>query len=140
HLASCCQPVPGDDIRGYVTIGRGVTVHRSDCENLLHLEVMEPERVLQVSWGNKPNSTYPVDMLIEAYDRTGLLSDVSTLLANERINVIAVNTLSNQGQHTANMKITVEVDSLERLARLMNKINKLPNVITARRVRNGASV
>jgi len=138
QLASCCQPVPGDDIRGYVTIGRGVTVHRSDCENLLHLEAIEPQRVLQVSWGNKPNSTYPVDMLIEAYDRTGLLSDVSTVLANERVNVIAVNTLSNQGEHTANMKITVEVDSLERFARLMNKITQLPNVITARRVRNGA--
>src|SRR5690554_4472413 len=66
-LAQCCQPVPGDDIRGYVTQGRGVTIHRSDCDNLLHLEISEPQRVLQVSWGNKPNRTYPVDMLIQAY-------------------------------------------------------------------------
>ncbi len=138
QIAQCCQPVPGDDIKGYVTIGRGVTVHRSDCENLLHLEATEPQRVLQVSWGNRPSSTYPVDMMIQAYDRTGLLRDVSAVLANERVNVIAVNTLSNQGEHTASMKITVEVESLERLARLINKITQLPNVVSVRRIRNGA--
>ncbi|MCD8522739.1 MAG: GTP diphosphokinase [Saccharospirillaceae bacterium] len=137
QLAQCCQPVPGDDIRGYITVGRGVTVHRSDCDNLLHLEAMEPQRLLQVSWGNKPNSTYPVDMLIQAYDRTGLLRDVSSVLANERINVISVNTQSNQGENTANMQLTVEVESLERFARLMSKIAQLPNVISARRVRGG---
>ncbi|MDK2777648.1 MAG: GTP diphosphokinase [Pseudomonadota bacterium] len=139
QIAQCCQPVPGDDIKGYVTIGRGVTVHRSDCENLLHLEATEPQRVLQVSWGNRPSSTYPVDMMIQAYDRTGLLRDVSAVLANERVNVIAVNTLSNQGEHTASMKITVEVESLERLARLINKITQLPNVVSVRRIRNGAT-
>ncbi len=137
QLAQCCQPVPGDDIRGYITVGRGVTVHRSDCDNLLHLEVVEPQRLLQVSWGNKPNSTYPVDMLIQAYDRTGLLRDVSSVLANERINVLSVNTQSNQGENTANMQLTVEVESLERFARLMSKIAQLPNVISARRVRGG---
>lgn len=137
QLAQCCQPVPGDDIRGYITVGRGVTVHRSDCDNLLHLEAVEPQRLLQVSWGNKPNSTYPVDMLIQAYDRTGLLRDVSSVLANERINVLSVNTQSNQGENTANMQLTVEVESLERFARLMSKIAQLPNVISARRVRGG---
>ena len=138
HLAQCCQPVPGDDIKGYITIGRGVTVHRSDCDNLLHMEATEPQRVLQVSWGNRPHHTYPVDMLIQAYDRTGLLRDVSAVLANERVNVIAVNTLSNQGENTANMQITIEVESLERFGRLMNKIAQLPNVVSAKRVRNGA--
>lgn len=138
QLAQCCQPVPGDDIRGYVTQGRGVTIHRSDCDNLLHLEVMEPQRVLQVSWGNKPNRTYPVDMLIQAYDRTGLLHDVSALLANERVNVTSVNTSSNQGENTASMQLTVEVESLERFGRLMTRIAQLPNVISAKRVRAGA--
>ena len=137
-LAQCCQPVPGDDIRGYVTQGRGVTIHRSDCDNLLHLEIIEPQRVLQVSWGNKPNRTYPVDMLIQAYDRTGLLRDVSALLANERVNVTSVNTSSNQGENTASMQLTVEVESLERFGRLMTRIAQLPNVISARRVRAGA--
>ena len=138
QLAQCCQPVPGDDIRGYVTQGRGVTIHRSDCDNLLHLEISEPQRVLQVSWGNKPNRTYPVDMLIQAYDRTGLLRDVSALLANERVNVTSVNTSSNQGDNTASMQLTVEVESLERFGRLMTRIAQLPNVISARRVRAGA--
>lgn len=138
QMAQCCQPVPGDDIRGYVTIGRGVTIHRSDCDNLLHLELLEPQRILQVSWGGKPQRNYPVDMLIQAYDRTGLLRDVSNILANEKINVIAVTTQSDLGEHTANMQITVEVESLERFARLMAKISQLPNVVSAKRVRAGA--
>lgn len=136
-MAQCCHPVPGDDIRGYVTVGRGVAVHRSDCENLLHLAVVEPRRVLQVNWGQRPGKQYPVEMLIDAYDRTGLLRDVSALLANEKVNVLAVNTLSNQGENTASMNLTVEVDSLERLARIMGKIEQLPNVTRTRRVRAG---
>ena len=137
QMAQCCHPVPGDDIRGYVTIGRGVTVHRSDCENLLHLAAMESRRVLQVSWGRRPGKLYPVEMVISAYDRTGLLSDVSALLANEKVNVVAVNTRSDQGDNTASMSLTVEVDSLERLARVMNRIEQLPNVVKTRRVRGG---
>ncbi|MEK9712177.1 MAG: bifunctional (p)ppGpp synthetase/guanosine-3',5'-bis(diphosphate) 3'-pyrophosphohydrolase, partial [Thalassolituus sp.] len=138
QLANCCHPVPGDDIRGFITLGRGVNVHRSDCENLLHLAAVEPRRVLQVSWGQRPGKMYPVEMAINAYDRTGLLSDVSALLANEKVNVIAVNTRSNQGENTAAMSLTVEVDSLERLARVMSKIEQLPNVINTRRIRAGA--
>ncbi|MFY9179956.1 MAG: GTP diphosphokinase [Venatoribacter sp.] len=138
QLAQCCQPVPGDDIRGYVTVGRGVTIHRSDCENFLHMELLEPARVLQVSWGLKPNQTYPVDMLIEAYDRTGLLRDVSLVLANEKVNVLAVTTNSNQGDNTASMQLTVEIESLERFGKVMNKIAQLPNVISAKRIRAGA--
>ena len=137
-MAQCCHPVPGDDIRGYITVGRGVAVHRSDCENLLHLAVVEPRRVLQVNWGQRPGKLYPVEMIIEAYDRTGLLRDVSALLANEKVNVLAVNTLSNQGENTASMNLTVEVDSLERLARVMSKIEQLPNVTRTRRVRAGS--
>ena len=137
QMAQCCHPLPGDDIRGYVTIGRGVTVHRSDCENLLHLEAIEPNRVLQVTWGLKPTRTYPVEMSILAYDRTGLLRDVSAVLANERVNVIGVNTQSNQGDNTASMQLTVEVESLESLARLMKKVELLPNIISVRRVRGG---
>ena len=138
QMAQCCQPVPGDDIRGYVTVGRGVTIHRSDCENLLHLELLEPQRILQVSWGNRPNRSYPIDMVIEAYDRTGLLRDVSAILANEKINVTAVNTRSDPGENMATMQITVEVESLERFAKLMAKISQLPNVVSAKRVRAGA--
>jgi GTP pyrophosphokinase len=137
QMANCCSPVPGDDIRGYVTVGRGVTVHRSDCENLLHLEAIEPSRVLQVSWGAQPQQIYPVEMSILAYDRTGLLRDISDVLARERVNVIGMNTQSNQGDHTASMQFKVEIESLETLGRLMKKIEHLPNIISARRVREG---
>jgi GTP pyrophosphokinase len=137
QIASCCHPVPGDDIRGYVTLGRGVTVHRSDCENLLHLASIESRKVLQVSWGHRPGKMYPVEMAIHAYDRAGLLSDVSALLANEKVNVVAVTTRSDQGENTAAMNLTVEVDSLERLARVMSKIEQLPNVLSTRRIRAG---
>ncbi len=135
QLAQCCQPVPGDDIRGYVTIGRGVSIHRSDCENFMHMQLLEPARVLAVDWGKRPSQTYPVDMLVEAYDRTGLLRDISLVLANEKVNVIAMNTMSNQGEHTASMQFTVEVESLERFGKVMTKISQLPNVISARRIR-----
>ena len=135
QFAQCCQPVPGDEIRGYVTVGRGVSIHRSDCDNLLHLELLEPQRILEVSWGDRPSSSYPVDMIIEAYDRTGLLRDVSVVLANEKINVTAVTTNSDVSENTASMRITVEVESLERFAKLMTKINQLPNVVSAKRIR-----
>ncbi|MDO6682576.1 MULTISPECIES: GTP diphosphokinase [unclassified Oceanobacter] len=139
QMAQCCQPLPGDDIRGYVTMGRGVTVHRSDCENLLHLEAIEPSRVLQVTWGVKPTRTYPVELSILAYDRTGLLRDVSAVLANERVNVVGVTTQSNQGDNTASMQLMVEVESLENLGRLMNKVEQLPNIMSARRIRGEKS-
>ena len=135
QIAQCCQPVPGDDISGYVTLGRGVSVHRQDCENLLHHEMTEPQRILEVSWGGKVTQMYPVDVDISAYDRTGLLRDVSLVLADNGVNVVAVNTKSDQKDHLAHMQITVEIDSLSKLGRVLNKLNQLPNVLTVRRSR-----
>ena len=135
QIANCCQPVPGDDIAGYVTLGRGVSVHRQDCENLLHHEMTEPQRILEVSWGGKVTQMYPVDVDISAYDRTGLLRDVSLVLADSGVNVVAVNTKSEQKDHLAHMQITVEIDSLSKLGRVLNKLNQLPNVLTVRRSR-----
>jgi GTP pyrophosphokinase len=136
QIAQCCQPVPGDDISGYVTLGRGVSVHRQDCDNLLHHEMTEPQRIIAVSWGGRVTQMYPVDIDISAYDRTGLLRDVSLVLANSDVNVLAVNTQSDQKDHLAHMQITVEIDSLSKLGRILNKLNQLPNVLTVRRSRN----
>jgi GTP pyrophosphokinase len=136
QIAQCCKPVPGDDISGYVTLGRGVSVHRQDCENLMHHDMTEPQRILEVSWGGKVSQMYPVDIDISAYDRTGLLRDVSLVLADSGVNVVAVNTRSEQKDHLANMQITVEIDSLSKLGRVLNKLNQLPNVLTVRRSRN----
>lgn len=132
-MASCCKAVPGDRIGGYVTLGRGVSIHRLDCGQLLHLQEKEPERIIEVSWGDEPSSTYPVDVSIEAYDRSGLLRDITALLANEKINVLAINTLSNMSNNTADMTVTIEITSIEWLSRMLAKIDQLPNVIRAYR-------
>jgi GTP pyrophosphokinase len=135
QIAGCCQPLPGDAIVGYITLGRGVTIHRQDCANALQLASREPERTIQVSWGPVPVQTYPVDILIKAFDRSGLLRDVSQILLNERINVLAVNTRSNREENTANMLLTIEIPGLDALGRLLGRISQLPNIIEARRNR-----
>ncbi|MFC0708180.1 GTP diphosphokinase [Azorhizophilus paspali] len=135
QMAGCCQPLPGDPIVGYITQGRGVTIHRQDCANALQLASREPERIIQVSWGPVPVQTYPVDIFIHAYDRSGLLRDVSQVLLNERINVLAANTLSNKEDSTAQMVLTIEIPGLDALGRLLARIAQLPNVIEARRHR-----
>lgn len=135
QIAGCCQPLPGDPIVGYITLGRGVTIHRQDCATVLQLGGKEPERIIQVSWGPVPVQTYPVDISIRAFDRSGLLRDVSQILLNERINVLAVNTRSNKEDNTANMSLTIEIPGLDALGRLLGRISQLPNIIEVRRQR-----
>jgi GTP pyrophosphokinase len=136
QMAGCCQPLPGDPIVGYITVGRGVSIHRQDCASVLQLEGREPERIIQVSWGPVPVQTYPVDIVIKAYDRSGLLRDVTQVLLNERINVLAVNTRSNKEDNTASMQLTIEIPGLDALSRLLARISQLPNIIEARRNRS----
>lgn len=133
-IANCCKPVPGDPVVGYITVGRGVSIHRGDCVNLLQLKTREPERIIDVSWGGEVRTTYPVELLIFAYDRTGLLKDLMTVLANAAINVISMNTLSNKSEHSAEMSITVEVEDLNSLSRVMALLSKVPNVADVRRL------
>lgn len=135
QMAGCCQPLPGDAIVGYITQGRGVSIHRQDCASVLQLAGREPERIIQVSWGPVPVLTYPVDIIIRAYDRSGLLRDVSQVLLNERINVLAVNTRSNKEDNTALMSLTIEIPGLDALGRLLGRISQLPNIIETRRNR-----
>lgn len=104
---------------------------------MLQLQHAEPERVVEVSWGDAGGSTYPVDIMIQAYDRQGLLRDITQLLATERTNVLAMNTLSDQRRSTASMRVTLEVEGLEALADLLAKVNGLPNVVSAERVQEG---
>ena len=138
HFAGCCKPVPGDVIVGYVTVGRGVSVHRQDCTKMLHLQLSEPERVIEVSWGDgKVTKSYPVDIAIKAFDRQGLLRDITTLLANANVDVIAVTTRSDKLDSTATMQLTLEISSLEALGSLLAKMNRLANVSSAKRVREG---
>ncbi|WP_148861949.1 GTP diphosphokinase [Marinobacter fonticola] len=136
QVAQCCKPLPGDAICGYITVGRGVTVHRQDCMTFLHLREYEPNRIIEVSWGGRQESVYPVEIEIEAYDRSGLLRDITTVLASSRCNVLALNTLTNQDENSATMRVTVEISSLEQLAKLLSQIRNLPNILEVRRKRS----
>lgn len=135
-MAHCCNPVPGDPIVGYITVGRGVSIHRQDCMNVLQLEDMEPNRIIEVSWGQSPEAVYSVTIEVQAYDREGLLRDITTVLANERVNVTGVNTFSDPQENTAMITLMMEISSLDALGRVLAKVKQLPNIIDVRRKRN----
>ncbi|MDR5899864.1 GTP diphosphokinase [Halomonas vilamensis] len=135
-MANCCRPVPGEPIVGFITQGRGVTVHREDCPNILQLRGDEPQRIIEVEWGERAQTRYPVTIEIQAWDRSGLLRDVTGLLGNEKVNVLAVNTLTDTDEGIARLRITLEVEGLEALGRLFSRIQQLPNVTEVRRLRN----
>jgi GTP pyrophosphokinase len=132
-FARCCAPVPPEAIAGYVTVGRGVTIHRADCANFARLKSRQPERVLQVDWGKAGLQRFPVDVAIHAWDRRGLVRDVSGVLADEKVNIERMTTTTNATENTADIHVRVAVDGLEELSRLLLRIQQLPNVISARR-------
>jgi len=129
-LATCCKPVNGDQILGYVTRGRGITVHRSDCPNIGNLP--DPERLIQVTWGSKAGETYPVNIQVRAWDRVGLLKDITTLLADEKVNIIFVQTVTNDDR-TVSLNVTIEVENVSQLSKVLHKIESVPAVDEVRR-------
>lgn len=133
QIAQCCKPVPGERISGYITLGRGVSIHRQDCSNLLRKLNDEPERVIAVDWADAPEEFYSSVIMIEAFDRHGLLRDITTLLDRERVNVSAMQTFSNKKKHTVDMMMTVEIRDLQELSRVLAKMSQLPNVWSVRR-------
>ncbi len=134
NLAQCCRPVPGDtEIVGYITRGRGVTIHRRDCPNVLNLLSRAPERLIAVDWGVVENTTYPVDIYIEAFDRPGLLRDITSIVANQRINMSSVNTITTKPENLARVSATLEISNLDQLSRVLALIEQLPNVTDVRR-------
>ncbi|NIR60760.1 MAG: GTP diphosphokinase [Gammaproteobacteria bacterium] len=134
RMARCCKPVPNDPIVGYITRGRGVTVHRQDCPNMLRLDGAQHQRLIEVQWAGAPTHTYPVDVLVEAVDRQGLLRDVTAVLANEKINVTSMSTRTEHGSITARIDLTLEVTDMGQLSRVLSRMNQLPNVVEARRI------
>lgn len=139
-IANCCMPVPHDDIVGYITKDRGVSVHRADCKNILHLKDKEESRLIEVEWGEGDVRNYPVNLLIRANDRHGLLSDITKALSDDKINVVAVNTLSDKKEQTARMSVTIEIRDLQQLTQIMDRIARLRNVIDVSRDTNGEAV
>jgi GTP pyrophosphokinase len=129
NFARCCKPVPYDRIVGYITRGRGITIHRKDCKNISRLEAKESERLIDVEWSEGTNQTYPVDIHVKAFDRQGLLRDITEILSNDKLNVMAVNTMSDRKTHIANMTLTIEVFDAEQLSRALARIDQLANVM-----------
>ena len=136
QLARCCRPAPPDEIGGYVTRGRGVSIHRAGCSNLLALVRRQPERVVEVAWGRQPDAVYPVEVFVVAQDRPGLLRDISEVFAREKLNVIGVATQSQRGD--AHMGFTVEVGSAADIARVSTLLREVSGVICGTAPLNGA--
>lgn len=132
-FAHCCNPLPGDAIKGYITRGRGITVHREDCLNVLKYLERSPERVIEVSWGETRQHTYPVTIEILAFDRQGLLRDITSVLANEQVNVTGAKTQTSPRTHVATLKLVIEVPSLDKLSNVLSKLMQVPNVSRVRR-------
>ncbi|ACZ41914.1 (p)ppGpp synthetase I, SpoT/RelA [Thermobaculum terrenum ATCC BAA-798] len=134
-LARCCSPMLGDEILGYVTRGRGVSIHRADCPNI---QKADPERIIQVSWDGTQKQLYSVVLQVVAIDRVGLLRDVSTVVSNEKINMRDVQTFDHK-DHTVTIQFAVEVADGAELSRLLLKLERLPDVIEVRRRTPSAS-
>jgi GTP pyrophosphokinase len=135
NFARCCRPVPPETIAGYITQGRGVSIHRQDCGNFLNLNAKQPERVIEVDWGDSPDSIYPVELTLHAYDRQGLLRDISSVLADENVSVDGVHTSSDKKLMQAVMQLNVSVPGLPTLSRIIARLEQLPNVTSVRRKR-----
>ncbi len=135
QMARCCQPVPGDLIGGYITRNRGISIHRQDCPQFIHLGNQHPERIIDVHWAARAGSRYPARIVIDAWDRRELIRDIGTLLASEHINVTAMNARHTDHSDQVRIELTVQVDDFDQLSGLLAKMQSIQSVNSARRVR-----
>jgi GTP pyrophosphokinase len=133
NFARCCRPVPPEPISGYITQGRGVSIHRQDCGNFLGLNKRHPDRIIEVDWGTSDSATYPADLTLRAYDRSGLIRDISTILADEGANVTDMKSKTDKKTLETVMAISVEIHDLPTLSATIARLEQLPNVITVQR-------
>jgi len=131
--ARCCKPVPPEPIVGYITVGRGVSIHSQACANLARLKIKSPARVLAVDWGEMGRSDFAVDIEVHAFDRRGLVRDVSAALADEKISIQGMTTVTDKRDNIARMRISISIAGLPQLSNVLTRIIQLPNVISARR-------
>jgi len=131
NLARCCKPAPPDEIVGYVTRGKGVSIHRQSCSNVARIRAREPERLVVADWGAPRDEVFPVDIVLEAMDRQGLLRDITEIFSRERINVTAANSLTRNG--ATRMAFTLEVRSLPALGRALALVRDVRGVLSAGR-------
>ena len=133
HVARCCRPVPGDEIIGYITQGRGIAVHREDCDSFSNLKNKHPERVISVSWSDDISSSYALTICIEASDRSGLIRDISSALANEKVNVLNMNVNTVDSTQTAIFVMQIEVHDLQGTNKVLSKLHQIEGVHSAKR-------
>jgi GTP pyrophosphokinase len=131
--ARCCKPVPPEPIVGYITVGRGVSIHSQACANLARLTLKAPARVLAVDWGKMGTGEFPVDIEVHAFDRRGLVRDVSAALADEKISIQGMATVTDKRDNVARMRISISITGLPQLSKVLARIAQLPNVVSARR-------
>jgi len=134
-LARCCAPIRPQPVAGYVTLGRGVTIHRSDCPSFLRMQAVRPERVLKVEWTADDADLLPVEIRVSAYDRRGLVRDVTDVVAVERLSIEAMTTTTDGASGMAELTLRLAVHDLDQLGRLLQRLSHVPNVIEARRAR-----
>ncbi|MCA0760475.1 GTP diphosphokinase [Vibrio vulnificus] len=134
HLARCCQPIPGDEICGYITQGRGISVHRADCEQLEELRHHAPERIIDTVWGRDVVGSYMLTVRVEAMERSGLLKDITTMLANEKIKVISMKSRLDYRTHLNVMDFELEVTNIEVLTRIMKRVEQIKDVMLVKRL------
>ncbi len=136
HFARCCNPLPGEPVAGYITVGRGVSVHRQDCKKFLHVGSVEPQRVISVDWKADSDEAWPVEVELVAYDRRGLLRDITSTLADNGVNVLSLQTRSDSATHQALLLLRMEVSDLGELSRIFSRLLALPNVVSVTRRRD----
>ena len=134
QMAQCCRPLPNDPITGYITRGRGVSIHRSDCRNVLNLAGAERARLIDVAWSGGVEESYPVEVAVEAYDRKGLLRDVTSVVSNEAVKHRRNRISHRCTYHMVDMRITVEVRDIETAQPRAHRLQQLPNVTDCRRL------
>lgn len=134
HIARCCQPIPGDDIVGFITQGRGISIHRADCDQLAELIAHAPERIVDAVWGESYSSGYSLVVRVTANDRSGLLRDITTILANEKVNVLGVSSRSDTRKQLATIDMDIEIYNQQVLGRVLSRLNQVPDIIDARRL------
>ncbi|MEA3302968.1 MAG: bifunctional (p)ppGpp synthetase/guanosine-3',5'-bis(diphosphate) 3'-pyrophosphohydrolase [Pseudomonadota bacterium] len=135
QLGQCCKPVPGDDVTGYITRGRGITIHRRDCSVVQHMSEEEQQRLIDVEWESDESDSgeFKVDIRVIALDRKGLFRDISAIFSNEEVDITTVRTHTNPKKHQAVMRFTVEISDVSQLQGLLDKLNQSPDVIKAMR-------
>ena len=134
NIARCCQPVPGENITGYITQGRGISIHRDSCEQLADLQEAHPERIIDANWGDSQSSAYTLTLRLIADDRKGLLKDITTVLSNEKVNLLGVNSQTNTKTLTATIDLSLEVENSKEIHQLLTKLSQLKDVSDARRL------